>query len=112
LARLLGVRARWERWCLRICINRPETLPVDIHALGVDFATGGSVKWLCGGPGAGYLYVRPDLLRQLRPAARGWMAHRQPFEFEPGPIYYAEDEFRFLNGTPGIPSLYSARSGY
>jgi kynureninase len=88
------------------------TLPVDVHALGLDFATGGSVKWLCGGPGAGYLYVRPDLRQQLRPAATGWMAHRRPFEFEPGPIDFAADAFRFLNGTPGIPALYSARSGY
>jgi kynureninase len=88
------------------------TLPVNVRDLGVDFATGGSVKWLCGGPGAGYLYVRPDLRRQLRPAATGWMAHRRPFEFESGPIDFAEDAFRFLNGTPAIPALYSARSGY
>ena len=54
-------------------------LPVDVRALGVDFATGGSVKWLCGGPGAGYLYVRRDLWPQLEPAATGWMAHREPF---------------------------------
>jgi len=87
-------------------------LPVDVGALGVDFATGGSVKWLCGGPGAGYLYVRPGLLPQLQPAATGWMAHRHPFEFEPGPIDYATDSFRFLNGTPNVPALYSARSGY
>jgi kynureninase len=87
-------------------------LPVDVRALGVDFATGGSVKWLCGGPGAGYLYVRPDLLPRLHPAATGWMAHRDPFEFEPGRIEYAPDVFRFLNGTPNIPALYSARSGY
>lgn len=87
-------------------------LPVDVHTLGVDFATGGSVKWLCGGPGAGYLYVRPDLLPQLRPTVTGWMAHRHPFEFEPGPIEFADDAFRFLNGTPNIPALYSARSGY
>lgn len=87
-------------------------LPVDVHALGVDFATGGSVKWLCGGPGAGYLYVRPDLRPHLRPAATGWMAHRHPFEFESGPIDFADDAFRFLNGTPNIPALYSARSGY
>lgn len=87
-------------------------LPVDVHTLGVDFATGGSVKWLCGGPGAGYLYVRPNLLPQLRPALTGWMAHRHPFEFEPGPIEFADDAFRFLNGTPNIPALYSARSGY
>jgi kynureninase len=87
-------------------------LPVDVHALGVDFATGGSVKWLCGGPGAGYLYVRPGLRSKLEPAATGWMAHRHPFEFEPGPMDYAADAFRFLNGTPNVPALYSARSGY
>jgi kynureninase len=88
------------------------TVPVNVCALGVDFATGGSVKWLCGGPGAGYLYVRPDLRAQLQPAATGWMAHSHPFEFEPGPIDFATDAFRFLNGTPAIPALYSARSGY
>jgi kynureninase len=87
-------------------------LPIDVGALGVDFATGGSVKWLCGGPGAGYLYVRPDLRPRLRPAATGWMAHRHPFDFESGPIDFADDAFRFLNGTPNIPALYSARSGY
>ncbi len=87
------------------------TVPVDVRALGLDFATGGSVKWLCGGPGAGYLYVRPDLRPKLLPAATGWMAHRRPFEFESGPIDFADDAFRFLNGTPSIPALYSARSG-
>ena len=87
-------------------------LPIDVHALGVDFATGGSVKWLCGGPGAGYLYVRPDLRDTLQPAATGWMAHRNPFDFAPGPIDYASGPFRFLNGTPSIPALYAARSGY
>ncbi len=87
-------------------------LPVNVRTLGLDFATGGSVKWLCGGPGAGYLYVRADLLPQLRPAATGWAAHRHPFEFEPGPIDLACDAFRFLNGTPNVPALYSARSGY
>jgi kynureninase len=88
------------------------TVPVDVRALGVDFATGGSVKWLCGGPGAGYLYVRQDLRAQLQPAATGWMAHSHPFEFESGPIHFAADAFRFLNGTPNIPALYAARSGY
>jgi kynureninase len=88
------------------------TVPVNVRALNLDFATGGSVKWLCGGPGAAYLYVRPDLRTHLRPAATGWMAHRHPFDFESGPIDFADDAFRFLNGTPGIPALYSARSGY
>ena len=87
-------------------------LPLDVRALDVDFATGGSVKWLCGGPGAGYLYVRRDLWPRLQPAATGWMAHGRPFEFEGGAIDFAPDAFRFLNGTPSIPAIYSARSGY
>ena len=87
-------------------------LPVNVRELQLDFATGGSVKWLCGGPGAGYLYVRRDLWNQLQPAATGWQAHREPFGFEAGPIEFAEDAMRFLNGTPNVPALYSARSGY
>jgi kynureninase len=88
------------------------TAPVDVRALGVDFATGGSVKWLCGGPGAGYLYVRRDLWKTLQPAAIGWMAHEQPFAFEGGAVKYAGDVFKFLNGTPNVPAMYSARAGY
>jgi len=88
------------------------TVPVNVRELQLDFATGGSVKWLCGGPGAGYLYVRRDLWDRLKPVATGWMAHEEPFAFEDGPIRYAGDAFRFLNGTPNVPALYSARSGY
>jgi kynureninase len=88
------------------------TVPIDVRALGLDFATGGSVKWLCGGPGAGYLYIRRELWPTLRPAATGWVAHEQPFAFAGGPIRYADSAFRFLNGTPNVPALYSARPGY
>jgi kynureninase len=88
------------------------SVPVDVRALGVDFATGGSVKWLCGGPGAGYLYVRRDLWPQLEPRFTGWMAHKRPFSFETGAMDYADDAFRFLNGTPAVPAMYAARSGY
>jgi kynureninase len=87
-------------------------VPLDVSALNLDFATGGSVKWLLGGPGAGYLYVRADLDLKLRPAATGWAAHAHPFEFVDGPIEYAPDIRRFLNGTPNVPAMYSARSGY
>jgi kynureninase len=87
-------------------------VPLDVTALDLDFATGGSVKWLLGGPGAGYLYVRADLDLKLRPIATGWAAHAHPFEFADGPIEYAPDIRRFLNGTPNIPAMYSARSGY
>jgi kynureninase len=78
----------------------------------VDFATGGSVKWLLGGPGAGYLYVREDLDPKMQPAATGWAAHAHPFQFADGAIEYAPDVRRFLNGTPNVPAMYSARSGY
>lgn len=88
------------------------TLPLDVRHLDVDFATGGSVKWLCGGPGAGYLYIRRDLWPKLEPKITGWMAHRQPFAFDPAPLDFASDAFRFMNGTPNIPALYAARSGY
>jgi kynureninase len=88
------------------------TVPVNVRELGLDFATGGSVKWLCGGPGAGYLYVRRDLWPRLEPAFTGWVAHERPFEFAGGPIRYADTAYRFMNGTPNVPALYSARTGY
>ena len=88
------------------------TVPLNIAELDADFAVGGSVKWLCGGPGAGYLYVRPDLARRLEPALIGWAAHAEPFNFATGPVVYADGAERFQSGTPNIPSLYSARSGY
>lgn len=88
------------------------TVPVDLTAWDVDFATGGSVKWLCGGPGAGYLYVAPRLRDALQPRVTGWMAHARPFAFEPGEIEYANDWTRFLHGSPGIPALYAAEAGY
>ena len=88
------------------------TVPLNVTALDVDFAVGGSVKWLCGGPGAGYLYVHPQLRATLEPQVTGWMAHRAPFAFEPGAITYADDIHRFLHGSPAIPALYAAESGY
>lgn len=88
------------------------TVPVNVRELQLDFATGGSVKWLCGGPGAGYLYVRRDLWPTLEPGATGWVAHERPFEFEGGPIEYASGAYRFMNGTPNVPAMYAARAGY
>ena len=87
------------------------TIPVDVHALGTDFAVGGVLKWLCGGPGVAYLYLRQDLRRKLRPALTGWLAHRRPFAFEAGAIDSRDDAYRFLNGTPQIPALYACRPG-
>ena len=87
------------------------TVPVDVKALGVDFACGGVLKWLCGGPGVGYLYVRPDLGKRLEPRFTGWFAHENSMAFETGPIRYTEPPLRFMNGTTHVPSLEAARPG-
>jgi kynureninase len=87
------------------------TVPLDVGALAVDFAAGGSVKWLCGGPGAAWLYVRPDLAERLEPTLVGWQAHAHPFAFEPE-LEYGDGAARFLTGTPNVPALYAATAGY
>jgi kynureninase len=87
------------------------TVPVDVADLEVDAVVGGALKWLCGGPGACFLWVRPELAARLEPSFTGWMAHQDPFAFDPGPIAWREDAYRFLNGTPNIPGLMAARPG-
>jgi kynureninase len=88
------------------------TVPFSVTDLDVDIATGGSVKWLCAGPGAGYLYVHPRWHDKLEPKVTGWMAHENPFAFEAGDIAYAPGINRFLHGSPSIPALHSAQAGY
>ncbi|QDV36862.1 aminotransferase class V-fold PLP-dependent enzyme [Tautonia plasticadhaerens] len=85
-------------------------IPVDVKALGVDAYIGGCLKWLCGGPGAAFLWVRPGLREVLAPRLTGWMAHPKPFAFEPT-LERRADAWRFLHGTPNIPALHAARPG-
>ncbi len=85
-------------------------LPVDARRTGADFVTGGVLKWLCGGPGACFLYVAPSVRDTLEPALTGWQAHARPFAFEPE-MDYTTGAFRWLNGTPAIPALYAAIEG-
>jgi len=87
------------------------SVPVDVQDLDVDFACGGVLKWLCGGPGTAYLYVRPDHGRALNPSFTGWTAHADPFAFEIGPTRYADPPYKFMNGTPNVPALYAAQPG-
>jgi kynureninase len=87
------------------------TMPLDVQKLNTDFACGGVLKWLCGGPGVAFLYVRPDLGKRLQPRFTGWHAHQQPFHFETGPIQYTDPPYRFMNGTLHIPALEAARPG-
>ncbi|MBV8150474.1 MAG: aminotransferase class V-fold PLP-dependent enzyme [Candidatus Eremiobacteraeota bacterium] len=86
--------------------------PVDVTALDVDVAVGGSHKWLCGGPGCGFIYVRPSLKANFEPTATGWMAHRAPFAFDPPPMRYAEGMMRFGGGTPSVQAYLGARAGH
>lgn len=88
------------------------TVPVDVLGNDVDICLGGSVKFLCGGPGNGWLYVRPDLVDTLQPTAVGWISHETPFEFDWGPIHYASGIMRFAGGTPNVPAAYAAAPGY
>ena len=86
------------------------TIPVDVRSLDIDVYIGGCLKWLCGGPGAAFVWVDPQLRRRLEPKLTGWMSHQQPFAFDPQ-LDRRNDAWRLLNGTPSIPALYAARPG-
>jgi len=94
------------------CYQSAGTVPLALKEWGCDMACGGSVKWVCGGPGAAYLYARPDLLPTLSPMATGWFGHAEPFAFDMGPMRYAADAWRMIGGTPAIPGIYTARAGW
>ena len=86
-------------------------IPVDVRALNVDYYIGGVLKWLCGGPGGVFMYVRPDLLPSLKPKVTGWFAHQAPFAFDVENLELRTDAFRLMNGTPGIASLHAIQPG-
>jgi kynureninase len=93
------------------CFQSLGCVPVDIRALNADFAVGGVLKWLCGGAGTSYLYVRPDLARKLEPKLTGWFAHENPFAFAIGANRYADPPYRFMQGTTNVPGFYTALPG-
>ena len=87
------------------------TLPVDVGALGCDVYLGGSVKYLSGGPGNGWMHVSPDLVDRLEPVTAGWFGQVAPFAFDPE-CAYAPGIRRFAGGTPGVPAAYAAEPAY
>lgn len=87
-------------------------VPIDVAAWDADIVVGGSHKWLCGGPGTAFMWMKPELRARLRPRLTGWMGHADPFAFEPPPIRYAPDHRHFLAGTPSMPAYYVARAAY
>lgn len=86
-------------------------VPIDVQAWGIDFLVAGSHKWLCGGPGAAFLHVRPDLIPKLEPRIAGWFSHQRPFDFDLD-LEYADNAMRFSTGTPNIAAVQAARTGY
>lgn len=85
-------------------------IPVDVKRSGVDFLTGGVLKWLCGGPGGCFIYASPSASERFAPALTGWQAHRHPFAFDYRMEYAAGIE-RWLGGTPMVPALYAGMEG-
>jgi kynureninase len=92
------------------CYQSAGVVPFDVHRARRGLRVGGSVKWLCGGPGAGWLYVRPDVAERLEPTLVGWQGHARPFAFEPSSSTPTGAR-RFLTGTPNVPRLYAAHGG-
>ena len=87
-------------------------MPIDVHEWDADIVVGGSHKWLCGGPGTAFMWMKPALRERLKPRMTGWLGHADPFAFEPPPTRYADDHRRFLAGTPSMPAYYVARAAF
>jgi kynureninase len=115
VADVRAIQAHCRRAGALLCVDAYQTTgvyPYDVTAWDLDVVTGGSHKWLMGGPGCGWIYVKPALRDRLRPAVTGWMAHARPFAFEAAPIHYAESMYRFGHGTPTIPGYVVAQAGH
>lgn len=115
LADIRAIQAHCREFGTLLCVDAYQTtgvVPYDVTQWDLDVVTGGSHKWLCGGPGCGWIYIKPSLLEHFRPAVTGWFAHAQPFAFEPAPIVHAPSMYRFATGTPTIPGYVVAKPGH
>ncbi|MBV8148393.1 MAG: aminotransferase class V-fold PLP-dependent enzyme, partial [Candidatus Eremiobacteraeota bacterium] len=115
LADIRTIQERCREVGTLLCVDAYQTtgiVPYDVTQWDLDVVVGGSHKWLCGGPGCGWIYVKPSLLKRFRPAVTGWFAHARPFGFEPAPIEHAPSMYRFATGTPTIPGYMAAKPGH
>src|SRR5712691_7596118 len=97
--------------CLIDAYQSVGQLPVDVTATGVDFLTAGGLKWLLGGTGIVFLYIREALARRLAPAVAGWFGHRDQFAFDPHTLVFHDDARRFELGTPALAAIYAQLGG-
>lgn len=86
-------------------------IPIDVHALDIDFLVTGTLKWLMGGPGLALVYVREELIPKLEPTMTGWFAHREQFKFDTRQFQFRDDAGRFESGTPSVPTIHTANGG-
>jgi kynureninase len=115
VADIRTIQAHCRKVGALLCVDAYQTTgvyPYDVREWDLDLVTGGSHKWLCGGPGCGWIYIKPSLLEFFKPAVTGWMAHANPFDFTEAPIVHAPSMYRFGNGTPTIPGYVVARPGH
>jgi kynureninase len=115
IADVAAIQAHCRDTGTLLCVDAYQTTgvyPYDVTQWDLDLVTGGSHKWLCGGPGCAWIYVKPSLLQRFRPAVTGWMAHARPFAFEAAPIDHAASMYRWGNGTPTIPGYAAAKPGH
>ncbi len=108
-----AICARAREVGARVCLDVFQSagvVPLALEAWGADFAVGGCLKWLCGGPGNAFLYVREDLHDRLEPHLTGWQAAARPFDFDPV-FERSVSAMRFLTGTPNVTAHYAARPG-
>ncbi len=115
IADVATIQAHCRNTGTLLCVDAYQTTgvyPYDVTQWDLDLVTGGSHKWLCGGPGCAWIYVKPALLHRFRPAVTGWMAHARPFAFEAAPIDHAASMYRWGNGTPTIPGYLAAKPGH
>lgn len=115
VADVRAIQAHCRKVGAILCVDAYQTTgvyPYDVQAWDLDMVTGGSHKWLMGGPGCGFLYIKPALLERFLPAVTGWMAHASPFAFEDAPMRHAPSMYRFGTGTPTIPGYVVAKPGH
>ncbi|MBV8332115.1 MAG: aminotransferase class V-fold PLP-dependent enzyme [Candidatus Eremiobacteraeota bacterium] len=115
VADVRAIQAHCHEYGALLCVDAYQTTgvyPYDVRAWDLDMVTGGSHKWLCGGPGCGWIYVKPSLLEYFRPSVTGWFAHERPFAFDPAPMEHAHTMYRFGTGTPTIPGYAVAKPGH
>ncbi len=86
-------------------------VPIDVKTADVDFLVSGGLKWLIGGPGVAYLYVRRELIPSLQPSVAGWFGQQRQFDFDPRHLEFRPDARRFEAGTPSVAAVYAAKAG-